>query len=145
MKRKKRETQIELVQDWFSNFTKTVITEKEARAFLGKLPRALEELQMVNKKKTPLISAAEQKNIEKRIEKRREALRKAYPEVHGKAVDYITHTVTDGTLYFGVYFKNGTSFSIRYSCQMFPVGIDLSDWKSGDYNIIREYMKPMPH
>ena len=145
MRRKKDETPVDLVLEWFSAFTKTIITKKEARAFLRKLPRALEELQTMNRQKTPLISAAEQKSIEKRIEKRRDRLRKVYPEVHGKVVDYITHTVTDGTLYFSVRFKDKKIFSIRYSCGMFPVATDLSDWQSGDYHIIRQYMKPIPH
>ena len=59
-------------------------------------------------------------------------------------MEFITHTVTDGTLYFSVCFKDKTNFSIRYGCDMFVVGVDLSDWQSGDYHIIREYMRPIP-
>jgi hypothetical protein len=47
-------------------------------------------------------------------------------------------------LYFSVRFKDHTSFCLRYACDMFIVGADLSDWKSGEYNIIREYMRPTP-
>ena len=50
----------------------------------------------------------------------------------------------DGTLYFTVRFTDQTSFCVRYACDMFPVGIELSDWQSGDFHIIREYMKPIP-
>jgi uncharacterized damage-inducible protein DinB len=121
MRRKKDETPVDLVLEWFSAFTKTMITKKEARAFLRKLPRALEELQTMNRQKTPLISAAEQKSIEKRIEKRRDRLRKVYPEVHGKVVDYITHTVTDGTLYFSVRFKDKKTFR-------FAIPVACSPW-----------------
>jgi hypothetical protein len=82
--------------------------------------------------------------MDKRIKKRQEQLRKRYPEVHGKVVDFITHTIDDGTLYFSVRFKDETSFCLRYACDMFVVGAELSDWKSGNYDIIREYMKPIP-
>jgi len=27
---------------------------------------------------------------------------------------------------------------------MFIVSADISDWKTGDYEMIREYMKPIP-
>ena len=89
-------------------------------------------------------SARDHKELEKRIKKRYEKLRKVYPEVHGKAVDFITHIIDDGTLYFTVRFKDKTSFCLRYACDMFIVGADLSDWRDGNYNEIREYMKPIP-
>ncbi len=66
------------------------------------------------------------------------------PEVHGKVVDFISHTVTDGTLYVSVRFMDETNFSIRYASNIFVVGVDLSDWKSGDLNLIREYIRPIP-
>ncbi len=68
------------------------------------------------------ISAKEQRELAKRIKKRYEKLRKVYPEVHGKVVDFITHTIDDGTLYFTVRFKDKTSFCLRYGCDMFIVG-----------------------
>ena len=94
---------------------------------------------------TPItpISAKEQREIKKRIEKRHEQLRKRYPEVHGKVVDFINHTVTDGTLYFSVRFKDKTNFSLRFACEMFIVGADLTDMQTGDLKMIREYMKPI--
>ncbi len=90
------------------------------------------------------ISAKEHKEIDKRIKKRQERLRKRYPEVRGKVVDFISHYVTDGTLYFNVRFKDKTNFSLRYSSQMFIVGADFSDMKSGNVDIIREYMRAIP-
>jgi hypothetical protein len=90
------------------------------------------------------ITAKERREIEKRSKQREERLRKKYPEVHGKVVDFITHTIDDGTLYFTVRFTDKTSFCLRYACDMFIVGADLSDWRFGNYNIIREYMKPIP-
>jgi|KBSSwiStaDraftv2_1062776.scaffolds.fasta_scaffold472593_2 hypothetical protein len=73
-----------------------------------------------------------------------ERLRRKYPEVHGKVVDFITHTIDDGTLYLTVRFTDQTSFCVRYACDMFAVGIELSAWQSGDFHIIREYMRPIP-
>jgi Iap family predicted aminopeptidase len=58
------------------------------------------------------LSAAGQKEIEKRLIRRYEALRKKYPEVHGKVVDFISHSVEDGTLYFTVRFTDKTAFSL---------------------------------
>jgi hypothetical protein len=91
-----------------------------------------------------MITAKERREIAKRTKQRQEELRKRYPEVHGKVVDFITHTIDDGTLYFTVRFRDKTSFCLRYACDMFAVGAELSDWQSGDFHIIRGYMKPIP-
>jgi hypothetical protein len=95
---------------------------------------------------TPItpISAKEQRKIDRRIKKRYKALRRKYPEVHGKVVDFISHYIQDGTLYVSVRFKDKTDFSLRYACDMFVVGADISDVKTGDLEMIREYMKPIP-
>jgi hypothetical protein len=95
---------------------------------------------------TPItrVTSKERKEIAKQIEKEREKLRKLYPEVHGKVVDFIRHGVIDGTIYISVRFMGETNFSIRYAPNMFVVGVELSDWKSGNMNMIREYMKPIP-
>ena len=90
------------------------------------------------------ITTKERKEIAKRIKKEREQLRKVYPEVHGKDVDLITHTVTDGTLYVSVRFMDGTNFCVRYASNTVVVGVELSDFKTGDMNTIREYMKSIP-
>jgi hypothetical protein len=67
-----------------------------------------------------------------------------YPGVDGKVVDYISHSMDDGTLCVNVCFKYKTAISLRFACDMFIVGADISDWKTGDYEMIREYMKPIP-
>jgi hypothetical protein len=90
------------------------------------------------------ITAKERREINKRIKRRRERLRGRYPEVHGKVVDFITHSIVDGTLYFTVRFKDKTDFSLRYACDMFVVGADFCDAKTGDFEMIREYMRPIP-
>ena len=75
---------------------------------------------------------------------REQRLRKTYPEVHGKVVDFITHEVQDAMLYVNIWFKDGTKFSLRYSCDMVMVGAELSQLKGGNLHIIREYMRPIP-
>jgi hypothetical protein len=37
-------------------------------------------------------------------------------------VDFIGHSIEDGTLYLAVRFKDKTDFSLRYACDMFAVG-----------------------
>jgi hypothetical protein len=106
---------------------------------MPKKPRAI----CIGSTPTTPITSKERKEIAKQINKGREELRKEYPEVRGKIVDFISHTVTDGTLYVSVRSSDDTNFSIRYASNMFVVGVDLSDWKTGDMNMIREYMKPI--
>ena len=88
------------------------------------------------------MTAEEHRQIEK-LSKQRERLSRNYPEVHGKVVDFITHTIDDGMLYFTVCFTDKTSFCLRCVSDMLVVSADLCDWRDGNYNIIREYMKPI--
>jgi hypothetical protein len=90
------------------------------------------------------ITAKERRRIAKSIKKKYDRIRRTYPEVHGKVVDFITHSIEDGTLYFSVRFKDKTDFSLRYACDMFVVGADFCDFRTGDFEMIREYMKPIP-
>ena len=89
------------------------------------------------------ISAKERGEINQRIRQRRDKLRQRYPEVHGRAVDYISHSIDDGTLFLTVVFKDKTNFSLRFGCEMFITGADFGDTRTGDLKIIREYMKPI--
>src|SRR6267142_2749734 len=90
------------------------------------------------------ISPAEHRRLERRIKKKYDRFRRRYPEVHGKVVDFITHSIEDGTLYFSVRFKDKTDFSLRYACDMFVAGADFCDFKTGDFEMIREYIRPIP-
>jgi hypothetical protein len=67
-----------------------------------------------------------------------------YPGVQGKVVDYISHSIDDGTLCVNVCFMDKTLFSLRFACDIVIVVADMSDWKTGNYEMIREYMKPIP-
>lgn len=90
------------------------------------------------------ITPEERKKLRKLMKKRLALRRKRYPEVRGKLVDYVTHFVDNGTVFFTVWFKDKTAFSLRYGCDLFIVGADFSDWKTGDDHIIRQYMRPIP-
>lgn len=94
---------------------------------------------------TPItpITAEQKREIQQGVRERREKLRQRYPEVHGRAVDYISHSIEDGALFFTVAFKDKTTFSLRFACEMFITGADFGDMRTGDLEIIREYMKPI--
>jgi hypothetical protein len=67
-----------------------------------------------------------------------------YPGVKGKVVDYISHSIDDGTLCVNVCFMDNTLFSLRFACDIVIVVADMSDWKTGNFEMIREYMRPIP-
>lgn len=121
--------------------TKTECTPAARRTLMAR-KRKPKALWVGDTPVTP-ITAKERRKVGKRIEKRYERLRKKYPEIHGKVVDFITHSIEDHVLYFTIRFKDKTDFSFRYACEMFVVGADLCDVKSGDFEMIREYMRPI--
>jgi hypothetical protein len=59
------------------------------------------------------ISAAEHKRLEKRIKKKHEKLRRRYPEVHGKKVDWISLTYEEGLVFFNVRFMMEKTSPLR--------------------------------
>jgi len=94
---------------------------------------------------TPItaITAKQSRKLNRRIQKRQEKLRKRYPEVRGRVVDYVSHSIDEGKLFFTVAFKDKTNLSLRFACEMFIVGADFMDARTGDLEIIREYMTPI--
>jgi len=87
------------------------------------------------------ISSAEHRRLERRIKKKYEKLRRRYPEVHGKKVDWISHWHEEGLCFFDVRFTDGKSFSVTCRPVIVTDSIDLSDWKTGDEVILREYYR----
>ena len=87
------------------------------------------------------ISPAEHRRLERRIKKKYEKLRRRYPEVHGKKVDWISHWHEEGYLSFNVRFTDGKNFSILCSPTIATNVVDFSDVKTGDSVIIREYYR----
>jgi hypothetical protein len=96
--------------------------------------------QVGNIQLTP-ITTKERRNLDKKIRKRNRKLRERYHEIHGKVVDWVSHSIEEGSLYVSIRFKDKTDFSLRFSPQIVTDGIDLSDIKTGDYAIIREYYR----
>jgi len=90
------------------------------------------------------VTAKERRRIDKAIKKKYARFRRKYPEVRGKVVDFITNSIEDGMLYLTVRFTDKTDFSLRYACDMFVVGADFCDFKTGNLEMIREYMRPIP-
>jgi hypothetical protein len=89
------------------------------------------------------ISETQSRELDRRIQMHKERLRKRYPEIHGRIVDYVSHSIEDGTLFMNVVFKDKTNFSLRFACEIFIVGAEFGDTRTGDLEIAREYMKPI--
>ena len=89
------------------------------------------------------ISARQRKILEEKIKKRHEGLRRRYREVHGKIVDWVSHTFEDGSLYVSIRFMDKTEFSLQFSAKILTDSIDLSDISTGNLRMIREYYRRM--
>jgi hypothetical protein len=42
-----------------------------------------------------------------------------------------------------VFYKDKTNFSLRFGCAIFIAGADFGDMRTGDLEIVREYVKPI--
>jgi hypothetical protein len=87
------------------------------------------------------ISAAERRRLDGRIKKKHEKLRRQYPEVHGKKVDWISHWHEEGLCIFDVRFTDGKNFSVLCHPEIVTDSIDFSDMKTGDQVILRKYYR----
>ena len=90
--------------------------------------------------KSERISKAERKKLDRFHEQRKAKLRRKYPEIHGKKLDYVTHSFEDndggGWLYINLYFTDGTNFSMDFSMNnpaIVPRCIEYGDVSTGDY------------
>jgi hypothetical protein len=86
----------------------------------------------------PKISLKERKKLDRFHEQRKAKLRKKYPEIHGKKLDYITHSYEDndggGWLYVNLYFTDGTNLSMDFSLNnpaIVPRMIEYGDMSTG--------------
>src|SRR6266702_7069631 len=96
---------------------------------------------MVNGIPIKPISRAEHRRLERRIKKKHEKLRRRYPEVHGKKVDWIWHWYEEGLCFFSVRFTDGKNFCVACHPEIVTDIVDFSDMKTGDEVRIREYYK----
>jgi len=87
------------------------------------------------------ITQKERRRLNRRLKKRQEKLRKKYREIHGKVVDWVSHHIEEGSLYVSIRFKDKTDFCLQFSSEIVTGGIDLSDVKTGNYEVIREYYR----
>jgi len=85
------------------------------------------------------ISAKEHKRLEKLIKKRYERLRKRYPEVHGKKVDWISHGEVEGCVFVSIRFTDAKNFYVQYGPHIQLDIVEFSDMKTGDDEILKTY------
>ena len=64
-----------------------------------------------------------------------------YPGLHGKVVDWIEHKFEEGLLYLHVRFTDKTELCWRISARMTIEEGDLSNWKSGDFEQLRVFVR----
>lgn len=67
------------------------------------------------------------------------SIRKQYREVHGKKVDWISHWIEEGILFFTVRFTDGKCFSVTYSPCVLLDTVDFCDMSAGDEVILKSY------
>jgi hypothetical protein len=64
-----------------------------------------------------------------------------YRGVHGKVVDWVEHRFEEGLLYIHVRFVDKTELCWRIATRMTIEEGDLSDWKSGDFEQLRVFVR----
>jgi hypothetical protein len=64
---------------------------------------------------------------------------KQYPGVRGKIVDWAEHVFEEGMLYVRVRFMDKTELCWTLQTAHVLRGVDLSDWKTGDYKQLKMY------
>jgi hypothetical protein len=87
------------------------------------------------------ISSKEREILAQKIKKRHGRLRNRYQEIHKKTVDWVSHSVEEGSVYVCIRFMDKTEFSLQFSPQILTDGIDLSDMSTGNFKMIREYYR----
>lgn len=88
-----------------------------------------------------LYTAADRRKIDRRIKKKHAKLRRKYKELHGRKVDFVTHAIDDDCLYFTVRFQDQTALHLQVRPEIVIEGIELSDWTTGDDEIMRTYFR----
>lgn len=82
------------------------------------------------KKKKPTISPP-----------RRFVLGRPYRGLQGKVVELVEHRFEEGLLYIHVRFADKTELCWRIATRMTIEESDLSDWKSGDFEQLRVFVR----
>jgi hypothetical protein len=87
------------------------------------------------------ISPKEREILAQKIKQRHDRLRNRYREIHKKIVDWVSHSVEEGSVYVCIRFMDKTEFSLQFSPQILTDSIDLSDMSTGNFKMIREYYR----
>jgi hypothetical protein len=87
------------------------------------------------------ISPKEREILAQKIKKRHDRLRNRYREIHKKVVDWVSHSVEQGSVYVCIRFMDETEFSLQFTPQILTDSIDLSDMSTGNFKMIREYYR----
>jgi len=88
------------------------------------------------------ISAKKRRKLDLEHERRKDKLRRKFPEIRGRLLDYVTHSYNGGWLYVTIYFTDGTNFSLDFAVNepaIVPKLIELGRYVEGDYENIRTY------
>lgn len=64
-----------------------------------------------------------------------------YGDLRGKVVDWVEHKFEEGLLYIHVRFMDKTELCWRIGTRMAIEEGDLSDWKSGDFEQLRVFVR----
>jgi hypothetical protein len=64
-----------------------------------------------------------------------------YRGLRGKVVDWVEHKFEEGLLYLHVRFTDRTELCWRIATHMTIEEGDLSDWKSGDFEQVRVFIR----
>ena len=78
--------------------------------------------------------------LDKRIEQKYDRLRKMYPEIRGKKVDFVKHWMEEGILFFAIRFMDGTNFCVQYEPTA-KLMDRLLDMRTGNTVILKEYFR----
>jgi hypothetical protein len=87
------------------------------------------------------ISPKEREILAQKIKKRHDRLRNRYREIHKKVVDWVSHSVEQGSVYVCIRFMDETEFSLQFTPRILTDSIDLSDMSTGNFKMIREYYR----
>src|ERR1700689_372378 len=87
------------------------------------------------------ISPQEREILAQKIKERHARLRNRYREIHKKVVDWVSHSVEQGSVYVCIRFMDKTEFSLQFTPQILTDSIDLSDMSTGNFKMIREYYR----
>ena len=86
-------------------------------------------------------AARRSRETEERVKKCHERLRNRYLEIHGKVVDWVSHSFEEDRLIVTIRFMDKTEFSLEFSPKISMDSVDLSNLATGNFELIRGYYR----